>query len=55
MDCDNGGCHLSPSQFRFAFAFGGQYFNCKIIMFVNLLILSLLYNASFGESGVSGL
>ena len=21
MDCDKGGCHLSPSQFRFAFVF----------------------------------
>ena len=21
MNCDNGGCHLSPSQFRFSFVF----------------------------------
>ena len=61
MDCDNGGCHLSPSQFRFNFRifqwresavnFYIKKRYCNKKMLVNLLILSLLLN----ESGATGL
>ena len=55
-DCDNSGCRLSPSQFRFAFIFFSEgenrqstFMYCNKNMF--LLILSLLFN----ESGATGL
>ena len=48
MDCDNGGCHLSPSQFRFAFVFSVKERDGSpthgFLNFFVLAIDSLLHN-----------